>query len=79
MIYTGIVDSELTPIKVGDYMASETEHSVGQAFYDKRGLILSYGDTFDDLRDVGNKYHIVSENYANELYNFRIERLKTED
>ena len=76
MIYTGYVDSELEPIKVGDYMASEEEYTVGAVLYDKRGLVLSYGDTFDELKTVANKYHIVSEEYADYLYELKIERLR---
>jgi len=71
MRYTGYIDSEREPIKIGDYMASEEEHYVGQVLYDTRGLILSYGNTFDDLKTVANKYHIISEDYSNFLLNYK--------
>lgn len=78
MIYTGYIDSEREPIKVGDYMASEEEYTIGVVLYDKRGLVLSYGDTFDELKTVANDYHIVSEKHAEHLYELQIERLKTD-
>ncbi len=78
MIYTGYIDSGREPIKVGDYMASEEGHTVGVVLYDKRGLVLSYGNTFDELKTVVNDYHIVSEKYAEYLYELQIERLKTD-
>lgn len=71
MIYTGFIDSELEPIKIGDYMTNESEYFVGQVLYDKRGLILSYGDTFDELKSVANNYTIISEKYANCLHELK--------
>jgi hypothetical protein len=69
MIYTGYIDSEREPIKTGDYMASPTELFVGMVMETKHGFVLSYGNTFDELRRLNNEYHIVSEDYATYLYN----------
>jgi len=74
MIYTGYVDSELIPIKVGDYMASGSEIYVGYVEDSKYGFILRYGNTFDELHTVANEYHIVSEEYAEFLYDLKYAR-----
>lgn len=74
MIYTGYIDSEREPIKVGDYMVSECEYFVGMVIDHKKGFRLSYSNgTYDDLKDVGTKYTIVSEKYANYLHELRAE------
>ncbi len=71
MIYTGYVDSELEPIKVGDFMASPSEKYIGYVMETKYGFLLSYGDTNDTLKSVANEYHIVTEDYANYLYDLK--------
>ena len=74
MIYTGYIDSERQAIKVGDYMASEEEHFVGMVIDHKQGFRLSYSNgTYDDLKDVDNKYHIVTEEYTNYLHELKVE------
>lgn len=80
MICTGYVDSELEPIKIGDYMASEGEHFFGQVLYDKRGFVLCYDNgTFDELWRLENKYTIVSETYAEYLYDLKVEKERSEN
>lgn len=71
MIYTGYIDSERDPIKVGDYMASGSEAHVGYVEDSKYGFILRYGDTFDELSILNNQYHIISEEYADFLHNIK--------
>jgi len=80
MIYTGYIDSEREPIKVGDYMASPKEHYVGQVLYNERGFMLVYigGGTFDKLKHVANYYHIITEDYAKHLYEIKIKNAREE-
>lgn len=74
MIYTGYVDNERLPIKVGDYMASEEEYFIGMVIDHKQGFRLSYSNgTYDNLKDIANKYSIISEDYANFLHEFEYE------
>lgn len=74
MIYTGYIDSEREPIKVGDYMTSECEYFTGVVINHNKGFRLSYANgTYDDLKDVANKYSIVSEDYANYLHELKVE------
>lgn len=49
-------------------MASPKEHFVGLVINHKEGFRLSYSNgTYDNLKDLDNTYHIVSEDYANYL------------
>ena len=75
MIYTGYIDSEREPIKVGDYMASpDEEYYVGMVINHREGFRLSYHNgTYNELKNVANSYHIITENYANHLYELKIE------
>lgn len=74
MIYTGYIDSEREPIKVGDYMTNGSELFVGCVEDSKYGFILSYGDTFDELSSLNNQYHIISEEYADFLHRIKCGR-----
>lgn len=70
---TGYVDSQNKPIHLDDYMESEDEYFFGQVVKHKNRFILSYGDTFDTLKNVANKYHLITENYANLLLEYKIQ------
>lgn len=68
MIYTGYVDSYLEPIKVGDYMATPSESRAGVVVDEDGKFYLRYGDTYDWLSTVANKYHIISEKTADYIF-----------
>jgi hypothetical protein len=75
MIYTGYIDSEREPIKVGDYMTSpDEEYFVGMVINHNKGFRLSFHNgTYDELKNVANTFHIITENYAKYLYDLKIE------
>lgn len=68
MIYTGYIDSEREPIKVGDYLASPLEHFIGLVIEYKGCFVLSYSNgTYDELWRLDNTYHMISEKRAFEI------------
>lgn len=72
-ICTGYIDNERNPIHLGDYMESPDEEYFGQIIKYNNKFVLSYPSPsfiFDDIQDVADKYHIISENYANFLQNY---------
>lgn len=68
MIYTGYIDSEREPIKVDDYMATPSESRAGIVVEESGKFFLRYGDTYDWLSAVANKYHIISEKEADDIF-----------
>jgi len=72
-ICTGFIDSNKNPIHLGDYMESPDEEYFGQVIKYKDKFVLSYPShsfTFDDIRAIADKYHLISENYANFLQTY---------